>query len=56
VQVAPTGQKMRLVVDMATAKEIHEKLSEFCEFYGSLGKTHFLALVTNLFVLKRSMV
>jgi len=35
--VAVNGQRTRLAMDMSSAKEFHERLTEFCEFYSSLG-------------------
>ena len=31
------GQRTRLAMDMSLAKEFHERLTEFCEYYSSLG-------------------
>jgi len=40
------GQRTRLVMDISSAKEFHERLTEFCEFYSSLGiSTVLLALI-----------
>lgn len=33
------GGKSRLVMDMATAAEFHDKLTEFSEHYSALGKS-----------------
>jgi PurA ssDNA and RNA-binding protein len=42
MQVAMNGQKMRVILDMATANEFHERLTEFCEHYSSLGNHFYL--------------
>jgi len=41
-EVAPNGQRMRIIFDLADAADFHEKLSELCEVYASLGpeKSH----------------
>jgi len=36
-QVAVNGQRTRIAMDISSAKEFHERLTEFCEFYSSLG-------------------
>lgn len=36
-EVAPNGQKMRILMDLSTGKEFHDRLSEFCEVYSNLG-------------------
>lgn len=36
-EVAPNGQKMKIIMDLPTAKEFHDHLSEFCEIYSELG-------------------
>lgn len=33
------GGKSRLVMDMTTAAEFHDKLTEFSEHYSALGKS-----------------
>jgi len=35
--VAVNGQRTRIAMDISSAKEFHERLTEFCEFYSSLG-------------------
>jgi hypothetical protein len=41
-EVAPNGQRMRLILDLPDAAEFHEKLTELCEVYSNLGpeKSH----------------
>jgi len=36
-QVGTTGHKNRLIVDMNTASDFHEQLTNFIEHYASLG-------------------
>ena len=36
-QVAVNGQRTRIAMDISSAKEFHERLTEFCEFYSNLG-------------------
>lgn len=36
-EVAPNGQKMRIIMGLTIAKEFHDRLSEFCEAYSELG-------------------
>jgi len=35
--VAVNGNRTRIAMDITTAKEFHERLTEFCEHYSSLG-------------------
>jgi len=37
IQVAVNGQRTRIAMDISSAKEFHERLTEFCEYYSSLG-------------------
>lgn len=37
MQVVQTGQKMKILVDLDTVEEFHEKLSDFCDLNDSLG-------------------
>jgi len=41
-EVAPNGQRMRLILDLGDAAEFHDKLTELCEVYANLGpeKSH----------------
>lgn len=36
-EVAVNGNRTRIAMDITTAKEFHERLTEFCEHYSSLG-------------------
>lgn len=36
-EVAVNGQRTRIAMDISSAKEFHERLTEFCEYYSSLG-------------------
>jgi len=41
-QVAVNGQRTRIAMDISSAKEFHERLTEFCEYYSSLGTSSLL--------------
>lgn len=40
-EVAVNGQRTRLAMDIPSAKEFHERLTEFCEYYSTLGPSRW---------------
>ena len=41
-QVGTTGHKNRLIIDMNTASDFHEQLTNFVEHYASLGTIYII--------------